>query len=82
MEAEAVIEELRQMGREHYVSPYDIATIHVGTGNREQAMESLRTAVEEHAFWVIALPVEPLFDPMRGERRFEQLCEGIWAKRS
>lgn len=80
MEAEAVIEELLQMGREHYVSPYDIATIHVGMGNREQAMESLRTAVEEHAFWVSLLPVEPLFDPMRGEKRFEQLCEGIWVK--
>jgi serine/threonine-protein kinase len=78
-EAEAVIEELRQMGREHYVSPYDIAMIQVGMGNHELAMESLRTAVEEHAFWVIVLPVEPLFDPIRGERRFEQLCEGIWA---
>jgi hypothetical protein len=43
-------------------------------------MESLRTAVDEDAFWVIALPVEPLFDPMRREIRFEQLCKGIWAK--
>jgi hypothetical protein len=42
------------MGREHYVSPYDIATIQVGMGNRKQALESLRTAVEEHAFWVMA----------------------------
>ena len=78
MEAAAVIEELRRMGREHYVSAYDIATIQVGMGNCEQAMESLRTAVEEHAFWLIALPVEPLFDAMRGQRRFEQLCEAIW----
>jgi len=79
-EAQAVIEELWQMGREHYVSAYDFATIHVGMGNHEQAMESLRTAVREHAFWLIALPIEPLFDPMRGERRFEELCDGIWVK--
>ncbi len=78
-EAEAVLEELRLMGREHYVSAYDIATIHAGMGNQEQAMESLRTAVEEHAFWLIGLPLEPLFDPMRGDRRFEDLCDGIWA---
>jgi adenylate cyclase len=82
MEAEAVIEELRQMGREHYVSPYDVATIHVGMGNREQAMESLQAAVKEHAFWLIALPIEPLFDPIRGEKWFEGLCQGIWAKES
>jgi hypothetical protein len=68
------------MGREHYVSTYDIATIHAGMGDHEQAMESLRTAVEEHAFWLIALPIEPLFDPMRGDRQFEQLRDGIWAK--
>jgi Flp pilus assembly protein TadD len=42
-EAEAVIEEIRLMGREHYVSAYDVATIYVGMGKREQAMESLRT---------------------------------------
>jgi pentatricopeptide repeat protein len=79
-EAEAVLDELRQMGREHYVSAYDIATIHVGMGNHEQARASLRTAVEERAFWLIAPPIEPLFDPMRGEKRFEQLCDGIWAR--
>jgi serine/threonine-protein kinase len=79
-EAEAVLDELRRMGREHYVSAYDLATIHAGMGNHEEAMESLRTAVEEHAFWLIALPIEPLFDPMRGDRQFEQLCDGIWAK--
>jgi TolB-like protein/Flp pilus assembly protein TadD len=79
-EAEAVLNELRQMGREHYVSPYDIATIYAGMGNHEQAMDSLRTAAEEHAFWLIALPIEPLFDPMRGLRRFEGLCNGIWSK--
>jgi len=79
-EAEAVLDELRRMGREHYVSAYDIATIHAGMDNHGQAMECLRTAVEEHAFWLIGLPIEPLFDPMRGDQRFEQLCDGIWAR--
>jgi hypothetical protein len=62
------------------VSAYDIATIHEGMDNHEQAMESLRTAGEEHAFWLIGLPIEPLFDPMRGDQRFERLCDGIWAR--
>jgi TolB-like protein len=79
-EAEAVLDDLRQMGREHYVSAYDIATVHAGMGNHEQAMDSLRAAAEERAFWLIALKVEPLFDPMRGLRQFENLCNGIWSK--
>jgi tetratricopeptide (TPR) repeat protein len=79
-EAETVLDELRQIGREHYVSAYDIATIYAGIGNHEQAMDSLRTAAEEHAFWLIALPKEPLFDSMRGTRQFESLCNGIWSK--
>jgi serine/threonine-protein kinase len=79
-DAEFVLEEFRQMGCEHYVSAYDLAIIHAGMGNHEKAMQSLRAAQEERAFWLIALPVEPLFDPMRGERQFERLCDGIWVK--
>ena len=79
-EAEAVIDEILQIGREHYVSAYDIATIYAGMGKHDQAMESLHKAVEERAFWLIGLPIEPLFDPMRGEKRFQQLCKGIWVR--
>jgi hypothetical protein len=44
-------------------------------------MDSLRTAVEEHAFWLIALPKEPLFDSMRGTRQFESRCKWDLVKR-
>jgi TolB-like protein/tetratricopeptide (TPR) repeat protein len=80
-EAGTVLDELRQMGYEHYVSAYDVATIYAGMGNHEQTMDSLRRATEDGAFWLIALPIEPLFDPMRGIKRFEDLCNRIWSKK-
>ena len=69
------------MGHEHYVSAYDVATIYAGMGNHGRAMDSLRRATEEGAFWLIALPIEPLFDPMRGTKQFEDLCDRIWSKK-
>lgn len=63
-----MLDEFRQMGREQYVSAYDRAMVHVGTGNYEKAMHSLRAAEKEHAFWLIALPIEPFSIPC-GETR-------------
>ncbi len=73
--AAEVLEELHQLALQHYVSACDIAAIQVGTGQFEDALESLRMAVKQRAFWVISLPVESLFDPLRADARFETVCD-------
>lgn len=79
-EAKGVLDEFRRIGQEHYISTYDLAIVHAGMGNRGKVLQCLHEAVKEHAFWLIALPAEALFDGMRGEVRFDQVCNGIWPK--
>jgi hypothetical protein len=53
-------------------------------GDKTRAIQLLEKAAEEKVGWVILLGVEPGFDGLRGEPRFEQLKEhvGIPARKS
>lgn len=70
--AAEVLADLRQLSLGHYVCACDIAAIQAGMGRFDDAMESLRMAVEQRAFWLIALPADALFDPLRADPRFER----------
>ena len=76
-EAEGVLTELDAIAREHYVSPLDRAIIHTGLDDRKHALDSLDEAFHQHAFWLIALPIEPLFDDLRAEPRFGAMCDRV-----
>ena len=72
-EALKILEELKEMSRQRYVSPYDLAVLYTGLGEKDKAIEQLNKAYEERAGWVINLQVEPLFDPLRSDPRFADL---------
>jgi len=69
-EAEKVLTELNQLPNP---SPYDSALVHMGLNNRESALELLQKACEEHSHKMIFLKVEPRFDPLRDDPRFNDL---------
>jgi hypothetical protein len=56
-----------------YVSPYDLAMIHVGLKETDEAFEWLRRALEERSVWLGYLSVEPQLDPLRSDPRFQEL---------
>ena len=56
-----------------YVSAYDIAVIHAGLGDRDQAFGWLDKAVEQHSFWLSWLKLDPRLDPLRSDPRFSHL---------
>lgn len=76
-EAETVLTALSRMAREHYVPPHEFAAVHLGLGDREKAMEYLEKAYQEHSSLMVYLRLEPLLDPLRGERRFLNLLEKV-----
>ncbi|HEX7317076.1 MAG TPA: tetratricopeptide repeat protein [Pyrinomonadaceae bacterium] len=45
--ARGVLEELRKLSRERYVPPYNLAMVHYGLGEREEALAWLEKAFEE-----------------------------------
>jgi len=72
-EAEAVLGELEAAAREGYISPVGFATIHLGLGNWDEALDWTERARQERRGWLAYLRVNPILDPLRGRARFEAL---------
>jgi len=68
-EAQKLLNELK--------SPYLIAQIWSGLGDREHTLSALEQGYEEHDEWMIYLKVDPGFDQFHSEPRFQALVRGI-----
>ena len=58
-----------------------IAVIHAGLGDREQALDWLGRAQREHDVWMSQLKVDPVFDGLRGDGRFDSLVRQVGLER-
>ena len=75
--AQKVLDELREMSKQRYVSPYLIAVVYAGLGDRAQAFAWLEKAYEDRSFFLIWLKVEPRFDNLRDDSRFVELLRRV-----
>ena len=73
--AQAVLTRL-QTGEE-YVSPGQWAILYTAQGEREKAFASLEQAYREHDLQLQYLGVEPAFDPLRSDPRFQDLLRRV-----
>jgi serine/threonine protein kinase/Tfp pilus assembly protein PilF len=73
-EAEAILQELNKTARQQYVSPVAFATLLVGLGEVEAALDWSERALEERRGWLAYLNVNPVLDPLRGHPRFTALA--------
>jgi TolB-like protein/DNA-binding winged helix-turn-helix (wHTH) protein/Flp pilus assembly protein TadD len=72
-EARAVIAVLEAQSRERYVPPYVIALIHAGLDEREATFEWLERAYHARDVHLVFLAVDPRWDDLRDDPRFESL---------
>jgi len=71
-EALEILAQIEKASQERYVSPQVFAIVHLGLGNKEQAMAWLEKAYDERAFEVLGFS-GPLFDRLSGDPQFEDL---------
>jgi tetratricopeptide (TPR) repeat protein len=76
-EAIKILNEMKEMSKQKYVSPYDLAILYTGLGEKDKAIEQLNHAYEEQSGWIIYLKVEPLFNPLRSDSRFTDLIRRV-----
>jgi|SRR5580658_1794338 DNA-binding winged helix-turn-helix (wHTH) protein len=76
-EAAAILGELENLSGRRYVSPYWLALVYTGLGDRARALDLLERAFAERDVWLTWLGVEPRFDALRTEPRFQRLLRGI-----
>ena len=72
-----MVAELEERALREYVSPYSIALVYAGLGERDQVLSWLERAYDDRTHWLVFLRVEPMFDSVREDCRFERLLTRI-----
>lgn len=76
-EALKIVAEQEKLSRQQYVSPYLIARIYAGLGDKEHAFKWLEKGYEERSDQLIRLKTDPTFDNLRSDDRFANLMRRI-----
>jgi Flp pilus assembly protein TadD len=74
-DARALLARLNETARERFVPPYAMALIHLGLDEHDDSLEWLQRAEAVRDVHLVFLPVDPKWDPLRGEPRFEALLD-------
>jgi len=74
-EARKILKELHTRSRQQYVSPVAIALVHLGLGDREEALAWLEEAYRMRDFDLVTRNAR--LDPLRAEPRFHDLMRRI-----
>src|SRR5258706_12604103 len=77
-EARALLACLHDLAAKHYVHSPGFALIHMALGETEQALDWLEAGCANREMAMSSLKSHPVYDPLRGEPRFQQLLRKIW----
>jgi TolB-like protein/DNA-binding winged helix-turn-helix (wHTH) protein/Tfp pilus assembly protein PilF len=73
LEAMKLLAQLNAQSKKKYVSPFYVATVYLGLGKDELAMDWLEKAYADRSNGLVFLKVEPELDPLRSNPRFISL---------
>jgi DNA-binding winged helix-turn-helix (wHTH) protein/Tfp pilus assembly protein PilF len=76
-EAQKILDELRELSKQHYIPPFNFAVIYMGLGEKDKAFEWLGNACQERSQLLLGLKVDPLFDSLRSDSRFADLLRRV-----
>jgi eukaryotic-like serine/threonine-protein kinase len=76
-EAQKVLDQLNQHSKQSYFTPYFIATIFTGLGEKKQAFGWLERAYQERSAFLTWLKVDPNLDSLRPDPRFADLLQRV-----
>jgi hypothetical protein len=72
-EALRVVESMRHLSENKYVDPYMRAVPYAGLGDHDNAIRLLTRAYEERSAEMPQVKIEPFFDNLRSDPRFQDL---------
>jgi serine/threonine-protein kinase len=82
-EAVKILEQLKELSKQRYVSAYSLAIVYLGLGDKEEALRWLEKSYQDRAGDVLRyIRVDPLLDPLRGDPRFEELVTKVFAPKN
>ena len=82
-EARQILQRLRDSAKQRYITPYLSAMIHIGLGEKDQAIDFLEKTYEDRDGYSIGfIKVDRDLDPLRGDPRFEALVQKVFAAKT
>ena len=76
-EAEQVLTRLGELANAKYVTPYGVALVYVGLGDKNRAFAWLNKAVAGRSHWLVRLNRDPRWDRLRSDPRFADLKKQV-----
>ncbi len=76
-QAKATIEELKVIAQKRYVSPFYLAVIYAGLGEKDEAFVWLEKAYQDKSWWMATLRSNPQLDNLRDDPRFQDLLRRV-----
>jgi TolB-like protein/Tfp pilus assembly protein PilF len=76
-EALKILEQMKEISRQRYVSAESFAFIYLGLGNKEEALHWLEQSYQDRFPEITRIKIDPLLDPLRGDPRFEKLANTV-----
>jgi hypothetical protein len=75
--ARKILRELEERSTHRYISPYLIALVQIGLGERDRALASLERGYTSRDQWMMYLRVDPGWDDLRSDPRFKDLQQRV-----
>ena len=72
-----VMDDLTRVAQTRHVSPQYLALVQTGLDNKNEALALLEMSFEQHEAPLALLKVDPRWDPLRGDPRFQQLLHAL-----
>ena len=76
-EARRALAKLEQISRSRADRTVTLLIAYSGTGQKERVIELLQKAYSEHSNAVLQIKVDPMYDPIRSDPRFEDLLQRV-----
>jgi len=76
-QARSALEKLQDMNRRQKTDPAMILYAYLGVGNKEQSFALLEKAYTQHSNALTVLKVDPIYDPLRSDTRFQDLLHRV-----
>ena len=76
-EARKIAEELAAKRQQRYVCPYEIGTIHLYLGEKDEAFKWYEKAYQERSLCIPIMKFDPRLDPIHADPRYQDLIRRV-----
>jgi len=78
--SQQILDNLEARSKEVNTSPYYMAALSFGLGETDQGFEYLDKAYRDEDFWIRELMVDPLFEDVRSDPRYDTMLKKLRLK--